>query len=191
MKTMRRAIWGITVVEIMVTLVVLGIILAVAAPSLADLLNRRRVMAVAEQLVSDFAVARAETSLRTQSVTVWFQYDNDNSCYTLSTGAGSGGNCQCAARPTSVCGTGWNEFKTTRVPSSIGVNFRRSASTNSGRFSINPPQMTVSQADAAGSLGYAVDVIGTRGSAARVVLSTMGRAKICTPNGSMPGVPAC
>ncbi|WP_163592583.1 pilus assembly FimT family protein, partial [Klebsiella pneumoniae] len=55
----RRSTHGLTLVETLVTVTVLGVILAVAAPSLRDLMERRRVIAAATELASMINYAKA------------------------------------------------------------------------------------------------------------------------------------
>ncbi len=61
---------GVTLLELLVGLVVAGILLAQAVPSLAELLRRRQVEAAADALVADFRFARSEALKRGHSVTI-------------------------------------------------------------------------------------------------------------------------
>lgn len=177
---------GITLVEIMVTLAVLGVLMALAAPSLADLLNRRRVQAVAEQISADIAFARAETGLRQQDVEFYFQGNSDLSCYSIAY-TGNGGSCECTNQTRACLGPA--EFKTSRVPASIGVTFTPTLTPIEGvtytKFSFERPRLTPS------SGGFGVAVNGARGAKLQVQVNAMGRVSICTPDGSMPGAQAC
>lgn len=61
---------GFTLVELMVTIAVLAIVLAIAIPSFQDFLRRNRVAAEANNIVSAFAYARSEAVKRAQRITV-------------------------------------------------------------------------------------------------------------------------
>lgn len=182
-----RGIHGLGLVEVMVSLVVLGILLSVAIPSFSDLLNRRRVMAVAAEISADLAYARAESGLRPQGVTVFFQRNDSVSCYTIAYYA-SGGGCDCTRGQEAACDGGTIEHKTMQIPSKIGVSFASFSSewtpVDPGQVSFQSPQMTASVSD------FSVTVSGRR-SQLIVQLSKLGRIRTCSPNGSISGVPVC
>ncbi|HEY0661789.1 MAG TPA: GspH/FimT family pseudopilin [Lysobacter sp.] len=67
---MRGSSRGFTLVELMVTLAVAAILLALATPSLAELLRRNRIAAANNELVTALNVARAEALRRGRPVTV-------------------------------------------------------------------------------------------------------------------------
>ncbi|QSI75637.1 GspH/FimT family pseudopilin [Niveibacterium microcysteis] len=55
---------GFTLVELMITVTILGILLALAAPSFSDVLARQRIAGAASDLSSDLMLARIEASRR-------------------------------------------------------------------------------------------------------------------------------
>jgi prepilin-type N-terminal cleavage/methylation domain-containing protein len=187
MKT-APAIQGLTLIEIMVVLAVLGIVLAVAAPSFAELLNRQRVRAVAAELSTDLALARAETGLRPQDVTVRFGKNSSLSCYTAYYYGGSG-NCDCTRAPSETCNGQVTEFRTNRVPASYGVEIEATGTWPkaylAGMLNFRSPQMTASVPD------FAVTVRGRSGATLRVQLNGMGRVLTCAPDGNFSGVARC
>ena len=61
---------GFTLVELMITVVVIGILAAVAAPSMTALISNSRTTGQAEELVSTLQLARAEAIRRNARVTV-------------------------------------------------------------------------------------------------------------------------
>lgn len=61
---------GFTLIELMVTLAVLGIVMSVAVPSFQDFVSRNRLVASTNNLVSAFALARSESVKRAARVTV-------------------------------------------------------------------------------------------------------------------------
>ena len=61
---------GFTLVELMITVAVLAIILAIAAPNFTGLLNGNRLTAQANQIIADLQRARSEALRRNGSVTV-------------------------------------------------------------------------------------------------------------------------
>lgn len=61
---------GFTLVELMVTLAVIGILAIIATPSMTDLINNSRVTGQAEELVASMQLARAEAIRRNARVTI-------------------------------------------------------------------------------------------------------------------------
>lgn len=195
MKYARRDSLGVTLVELIVVLAILGVVLALAAPAMADMLNRRRVQMVADQMMTDLAYARSESSVATAMVDAKFMSNATQSCYTL-THFDYVGDCDCTRGPGSACNgditnanfTTLREIRTVQMMASSGVSFVSTGSwdalsTNRVRFV--RPQMTPTVPD------FAVNVVGNRGFTLRVRLNAMGRVSQCSPDGTMPGAAAC
>nr|WP_295083203.1 prepilin-type N-terminal cleavage/methylation domain-containing protein [uncultured Roseateles sp.] len=187
----RNALSGLTLVELMIVIAILGIVLAVATPSFIDLLNRRRVQLVATNISNDLAFARAESGLRPDNVIVYFKKTLTMSCYTIAYGKGQFGSCDCTQAPGSACNpalTSIRELKTEQVLDSSGVIFVATGdwpAWAANRFAFVAPQMLPTYSN------VAITVTGTGGSKMRVQLNGMGRVQMCSPNGSFSGVPQC
>ena len=69
---------GFTLIELMVTVMVLGIITAIAVPSFAALLQSQRVSSAATQVYSLFALARSEAVARHKLVVICTTHDGAN-----------------------------------------------------------------------------------------------------------------
>lgn len=79
-----RAAAGFTLIELMVTIAVLAILLAIAAPSLETMLNQNRLAAASDQVIATLQNARMEAVRQNRRVMIC---DSSN-----------GGQCQCCQR---------------------------------------------------------------------------------------------
>lgn len=186
---MTRRSRGVSLIELLVVLVVLGILTAVVSPSLADVWNRRRVTAVANEIATDFAFARSEAVARGLNVQLHYKKDAAMSCYTINY-RGTEGNCNCLLAGGLACNpaiTTSTEVKTVQVNSSLGVSFDSAGwiPGSTGQVEFTFPQYAPTPAN------FSVTVSGTRGSSLKVQMNALGRISTCSPSGSMPGVPSC
>lgn len=69
---------GFTLIELMVTIAVLAIIVSIAAPNISTQLANQRVKSTAATLENALKEARAESSIRRQSITVTINNSNEN-----------------------------------------------------------------------------------------------------------------
>lgn len=81
---------GFTLIELMVTVAVLGIILSIAVPSMSDYMDKRKVINAAEAVYGEFQYARSEAIARSQNVFVSFSTDGSS---TWSMGVSTSANC--------------------------------------------------------------------------------------------------
>lgn len=173
---------GVTLIEMMVVVAIVGILVAVAAPSIADMLARRRVEMIAAELATTLAYARSEAGMRPNPVLIYFGGNSTTSCYTVAYW-GAAGSCDCTRGAGSACsapGSTVTEFKTVQVASSTGV----AVSSSISRFKFNAPQMTVDQTPS-------ITVRSNRVGALRLDLNIAGRLASCSPDGSITGVVRC
>jgi type IV fimbrial biogenesis protein FimT len=73
---------GVTMLELLVTLTIAGILLAIGAPSLVDFLSTNRVASASNQLMGSLGFARSEAIKRGRTVTLCKSADG-TSCTTL------------------------------------------------------------------------------------------------------------
>jgi type IV fimbrial biogenesis protein FimT len=81
---MSNAVKGFTLVELMITLVVLGLIATMAVPSMTSFFDKRRVIEAAEDLYANVQIARTEAIKRSDSVYMRFNSAGSNWQYGLS-----------------------------------------------------------------------------------------------------------
>lgn len=82
---MRSNQRGFTIIELMITILVLAVLVAVAAPSFTRQIQNNRVLAIADELQGAFALARSEAIKRAAAVSV------------------------CASTDGLECGANWND----------------------------------------------------------------------------------
>lgn len=100
---------GLTLVELMVTVSVLAILLAVALPAFGDFMEKARLRGAADALSSQFALARAQAIRTDRNVTLSIKGEDDTWCSgarqfdaggTLGlVAAGGEAACDCSATP--------------------------------------------------------------------------------------------
>jgi len=200
---------GVTIIEMMVVVVVLAIILSLAVPSLRELLARQRVKGINAELVTDLQYARSEAVSRNREVYVTFRMDDKvgeppMTCYTVHT-LGTVGDCDCRKPMGSSCldnaglpNANMVELKTVQVLRSTTVTFQAPASpANDVGFSRNRG-LTFWSGHAVGSPNYVtawadfpVDVQSSISGQLRTSIHITGRPQVCSPDGSINGVPTC
>lgn len=199
---------GLTLVEVLVVIALVGILIALAAPSMRDLISAKRVQGITTELVTDMQYARSEAARRSRDVRIGFQATDQLSCYALyiepeaapgalpASGVNGGiGTCDCSRTPgVNVCTAevGREEIKTVQVPRSRGVSF--SASSADGPIlnfgAVSGGQVSAS-APRAVPAPFEVTVTGTPRGQLRTSVSQSGRPSVCSPDGSISGARPC
>lgn len=186
----RVRISGLTLIEILVGLVVLGVIAAVAIPSMTDFLERRRVIAAAEEVSSILNYAKAETNSSNASLYASFEPATNFSCALVATAA-SYNRCQCNRPAAEVClNSSGVPLRLFQLPKTH-VKFDASATWGIGEewyIKFNRGQSTLE------TQNFHVDVVGLRkGYTLRVEVNAIGRVKVCSPavTNAVSGYGAC
>ena len=184
---LMRSMSGLTLIEILVGMGVLSILIAVAAPSMSDLLERRRVAATADEIAGILNFTKAETNSTNSLLFVHFDPDKSGamSCAAVVTTSPTDGLCQCFLPPDDICpGSASKPLRLYQLPSN-NVTFSAFATKWGGaanilRFSRNRMDVTTD--------GFHVDVVGKKKKyTLRVEVNTVGRVRICSPNNDMNG----
>lgn len=181
---------GVTLIELMVALGVMGILVAVAAPAMGDMIERRRVIAAAEEVGSLLTYAKSETNSSNALLFVRFDPDPNRqmSCAAVVTSSGLN-RCRCYLSPTAICpNTQSALLRLFQLPREH-VKFTAYATTWAGSpnyIMFDREQMGIE------TTGFYVDVVGMRkGYTLRVQVNTAGRVKTCSPAGDMSGYAVC
>lgn len=199
-----RAARGLTVIEMMVVVVVVGVIVTLAVPSLREFLARQRVAAVNAELVTDLQFARSEAVARNREVYLTFRSaplagSPPMSCYTIHTVVNVGG-CDCRRPPGTACdvAVGLEEIKTVQVlddttvgfhtqawpANRLGFSSRQGLAFWDGHLSTSADYVTNWQ-------DFQIGVESTLSGKLRTSAGITGRPQVCSPDGSFSGVPPC
>lgn len=157
---------GLTLIELVIALAVLGVIVATAAPSFAEALARHRLRAVAEQWAGHAYLAKAEALRTGQPVYLSVRAD-DAVCY----GFRVGGPCDCGAEAAEAQCT-LARWSAADAP---GVALQASTVTD-GQALIEPVRGTV---DHPGRLDWR----SATGLALSAGVTSVGRVYLCSPEG--------
>lgn len=166
---------GFGLVETLTSLAVGAIMLTAAAPGLQDVLARRHLEGVADQLVADLHFVRTEALARNEPVRIDFHADAAGSCYLIHTGAQAP--CRCSGGAPS-CGTGAVLLRSVTVSAT-----RAWVQANVGSMVFDPLHGTASP-------GGRLQVTGSSGAAVHHIVNVLGRVRSCSTAG-LGGHPAC
>ena len=121
----RSKAHGFTMVELVITVVVLAVLLAIAVPSMRELIARQRVASIAKELATDLRYLRTKAIEGKDSVTIKFGSNDASTCYVLFAYGADELECNCARTDgQSSCGNGaghGEDLKTVLIPRTRGV----------------------------------------------------------------------
>jgi len=179
-RTTRPGRWqrGVSLVETMTALAIVGVTLGAGLPSLGGLAERQHLRGLAAQLETDLQHARSTAVAQGRTVRLEVRDDGQGGCYTLHTG--SANQCSCVSQPgQAVCIGGAEAHRVVSLAGSRGVTLR----SNVAAMSFSATMGTVSPA---GTLR----VTTTGGDTVHLVVNVMGRVRQCSPSG-LAGFPNC
>lgn len=157
---------GLTLIEVMMALAVLAVVASLALPSFAAMGERARLKSAAETLAADLTQARFEAARRGTPLHVEFNPAPDW-CWTVSTLSG------CSCGEPQPC-----QLKSEHSGDHAGIELvdARNAHLEPAGFALE---------------GGGAEFRAPHGERLRVVLSALGRARICSPRASVSGYAAC
>lgn len=157
---------GLTLLELVIAIALVAVLASLAIPSMGARLDRQRAVAAAETLAADFNEARFEAARQGRPVHLLVESGNAW-CWSV------------ASQPACPCG----QAQACELRASTPLQQAGIASVE-GRSLRITPQGTLEQAGT-------VTLQSQRGLRLRVELQQLGRARICSDGGTLPGYPAC
>jgi type II secretion system protein H len=177
-----RYLRGMTLIELIVVIAIVGVFAALAAPSFTGFLAKKRADGAFSELVTDLQYARTEAVQRNKPAQVTF----GTNCYRIqalaSTTAAVSSTASCVESPLP---SGQTELKTVSLSAAS-----LSTQGNLRAILFDPVQGLATFSDTSGTAISAaqIDVNGSSGAfQLRVALSAVGRVSTCSPNGSVAG----
>jgi len=174
---------GLTIIELTVVLVVVGILVTLVIPSMSGMIARHRVQGTQAEMLGDLQFARSEQARRSgdaTAVAVSFGGNAEITCYTIHTGATA---CDCTRAAGDACGAvpGAQEIKTIQFARSGGVTVV-ATSASAPVLVFSPPQGVATPTD------LLIDVQSATSGKLRTSVNGLGVPNVCSPDGSISGV---
>lgn len=169
---------GITWIETAIVLAVLAAVTGQAAPSMARLIDARRLDGAATQFTTDVHHARIESVARNQPVRLTLQQSAQGSCYVVHTGAAA--QCTCIGSTPAVCSGDAREIHTVVLAAGSGITL----TANAASVLFDPTHGTSTPS-------ATFRVTGRHGRAIHHVINVMGRVRSCSPAGGVAGYSSC
>jgi type IV fimbrial biogenesis protein FimT len=167
---------GLAILEVIITLCIVGLLIAVATPTFARLLERYRLKAATELLYSDLQLVKTEAIKRNNRVRLSFQTSNAGAtwCY----GIKEQSTCDCNVDTGSSACHLDNISKVVRSTDFPHIHLTTAISSGSNHFTFDGVRNTT-----AGTFGRATFTSLMEGLETRVIVSRLARIRFCSPAG--------
>jgi type IV fimbrial biogenesis protein FimT len=175
---------GLTLVELMIGLAFLGVLMALAAPSLRATMAAQRIRAINAEMVTDIQFARSEAVRLNRPVIMTFGEDEYGSCYTLYLREVAG-YCQCTRGVGRACRGGPTEIKTQSLKGLEAAKIIGESDTQTHDIAFDARQGLPNHSS------FVIDVTSQIRGRLRTQIGPTGRISVCSPDASVSGMPAC
>lgn len=178
-------------VELLITVTIGAILMALAIPEYQTMIARKRVVAAANELVSDARFARNELTELSESMFMSFNSNSDYTCYIIYPEGNGTGYCNCARTSVPYCDARLSqglqhEVKTVIIKRSSGVTLTTNRTHLYFRELIGAPNV-----DFRGEQTVIVNIQHPRGGHLRVSLHEPVKPTICSVSGHTGEFGAC
>lgn len=177
---------GFTLIELLISMAVMAVLVAMAAPSMYEFIMRKRVEGAADELLADLRLARSLQVRNNRDTTIKFSHTSSETCYVIYHRNALIG-CDCASTPvcpSSLLGTA-TELKTVRLPASNNVTISPASGTP---VSLELDAITGLPS---GGVSLQISIAAPSGGEARLTTSATGRPQLCSVSGHTTAYPAC
>ena len=184
----RRARSGLTLIELMITLIIGAILLALAVPQMREYIARTRVSGIATELAADIRLARSMVQQQNQPIWINFGSTVDFTCYVLYT-QGGGRDCDCARTLTSMCDAATDApiaLRSVFIKRNTGIVVTSLATRVLYKESVGAPE-----AYPRGTSAVAEVNGGSLGGSVKITMSGLTRATLCSVAGHTAEFGAC
>lgn len=193
---------GFTLLELMIAIVVIGVILAVATPSIKRYLESQRLRSVSGEMMVDLQFARTEAVARGRVVGIRLDRNADQTCYTLAAYSGANcivpgfppmATCDCRLGVGSACTGNWTELKTVSVPNSTAVRVDYIGITQAVGFDPTSGQLAYCNPNMVGGTppAFRANITGATTAGMQLEIAPAGRPRLCVTSGKVSGVQSC
>jgi len=175
---------GFTLVEVLITVTIGAILMALAVPSMQGFIARKRLEGAATELVTDLRYMRAAQLERGRPVRIRFSVNDAKTCYVIFVeGRAFNADCNCGSEP--VCAnvpSAAEALKVVSVPRSSGIEVHSTPSTMSLQGLNGLP---------AGGATLRIAVTGPAGNEIEVATNELARPSICSVSGYENSLTRC
>lgn len=170
---------GFTLVETLITLSLIGVLMALAVPGIQDIVLKRRLEGAVNAYLSQLQWARTEAVVRNQPMYLGFGRTDTSTCYVFYTG--ERGKCACS-QASDLCESSSQSKLSMVLPRENGIE--ASLTSNIVAVTIDPLRGTITPTFTA--------VFNARNGTSLVAsTSVMGRTKACSQQGNQLAFPSC
>lgn len=169
---------GLTMIELMITLTIGAILLALAVPQMREYIARTRVSGTAAELAADIRLARAMVQQQNQPIWINFGSTNDFTCYVLYTEGGATGVCDCSRTGTPMCDAVPDPpipLRSVFINRNTGIVITSNSADLGFSQAVGAPRVFVGTGEA--------EIAGGLGGRVKVIMSGLTRATICSLSG--------
>lgn len=167
---------GFTLVELIVTIVVFGILLSIAVPSFTSLMDSVRVKRAGDAISAFLVNAKSEAIKRNMTVRAIVQQESSGATWCI--GMTTANTCDCLVGACQLDGVD------REISSSSFKNVTLDDPDDGHAFVFSPVRGTVTG-------NNTVELESDNGVKLNVVVATVGRVRLCSPDGSAGGYPEC